>query len=80
MKPYGKRHSPQSQPQQPAPQDFLPGSPCVRRHVHPIRTSPSPGYDSTEQTLRRITASLARQTELLEELLRRTESDNSDTM
>lgn len=80
MKPSGKRHIPQSQPQQPAPQDFLPSSPCVRRHVHPIRTIPSPGHGNTEQVLRGIASSLARQTELLEELLRRTESDNSDTM
>jgi len=78
MKPYDKQRGPQPQPQQPAPQNFCPGDPSVHRHIHPIRTTPPP--DSTEQSLNRIIESLSRQRELLEELLRRTEGDNSDTI
>lgn len=79
MKPFDKQYDEQVQPQQPTGQSFCPGDPSVRRHVHPIRTSPPSGRSDTEQALNRITEALARQTELLEELLRRTESDNSDT-
>lgn len=80
MKSFDKQNDDQFQPQQPTAQNFCPGDPSVRRHVHPIRTSPPPARDGLEQALARITEALSRQTELLEELLRRTEGDNSDTM
>lgn len=52
----------------------------VHRYSHPIRSkSPASRASSTEELLAGILESLSRQSELLEELLRRTGGDNSDT-
>lgn len=47
--------------------------PPVRRHAHPIQTEVSAVCDPTEQMLCAVLDTLRRQTELLEELIRRTE-------
>ena len=45
----------------------------VRRYVHPIQTGVPVVCDPTEQALCAVLDALRRQTELLEELIRRTE-------
>jgi len=52
----------------------------VRRYVHPIRTSKHPAHSPTEEMLSYVLEALSRQSEQLEEVLRRLDSDNSDTM
>jgi len=52
----------------------------VRRYVHPIRTARSPARSPTEEMLSYVLEALSRQSEQLEEVLRRLDSDNSDTM
>ena len=47
--------------------------PPVHRHIHPIQTAAPMVCDPTEQMLCAVLDTLRRQTELLEELLRRTE-------
>ena len=47
--------------------------PPVRRYIHPIRSNPAPRRDSLEVALAGVLETLAHQTDLLEELLRRTE-------
>jgi hypothetical protein len=47
--------------------------PPVRRYIHPIRSNPAPRRDSLEEALAGMLETLSRQTDLLEELLRRTE-------
>ena len=47
--------------------------PPVRRYIHPIRSNPAPRRDSLEEALAGVLETLCRQTDLLEELLRRTE-------
>lgn len=53
--------------------------PAVRRYVHPIQTARPCRRSPTEELLGQILESLSRQSELLEELLRRTESNDPDT-
>jgi hypothetical protein len=45
----------------------------VRRYIHPIRSNPAPRRDSLEEALAGVLETLSHQTDLLEELLRRTE-------
>ena len=45
----------------------------VHRYIHPIRSNPAPRRDSLEEALAGMLETLSRQTDLLEELLRRTE-------
>lgn len=52
----------------------------VRRYTHPIRTTRPAQRSSTEELLSYVLETLSRQSEMLEELLRRGEGDNSDTM
>ncbi len=47
--------------------------PPVRRYIHPIRSNPAPRRDSLEEALAGVLETLSHQTDLLEELLRRTE-------
>ena len=47
--------------------------PPVRRYIHPIRSNTAPRRDSLEEALAGMLETLSRQTDLLEELLRRTE-------
>ena len=52
----------------------------VRRYSHPIRIkSPNRSVATPEELLTSILESLSRQSELLQELLRRTSGDSSDT-
>ena len=53
---------------------------AVRRYVHPIRTAKPPARDPVEETLSYILEALMRHSEQLDELLRRLDGDNSDTM
>lgn len=52
----------------------------VRRYTHPIRTTRPTQRSTTEELLSYVLETLSRQSEMLEELLRRGEGDNSDTM
>ncbi len=47
--------------------------PPVRRYVHPIRSTPAPRRDPLDEVLTGVLETLSHQTDLLEELLRRTE-------
>ncbi|MDE7262087.1 MAG: hypothetical protein K2N78_08545 [Oscillospiraceae bacterium] len=52
----------------------------VRRYVHPIRTVKPPPRDTSEEMLSYVLEALSRQSEQLNEILRRLDGDNSDTM
>lgn len=52
----------------------------VRRYAHPIRTVKPPARTPTEEMLSYVLEALSRQSEQLDEVLRRLECDNSDTM
>ena len=52
----------------------------VRRYVHPIRTVRSPARTPVEETLSYVLEALSRQSEQLDEVLRRLDGDNLDTM
>ncbi len=52
----------------------------VRRYVHPIRTVKPPVRSATEETLSYVLEALTRQSEQLDEVLRRLDGDNSETM
>lgn len=52
----------------------------VRRYVHPIRTAKPPAREPTEEMLSYVLEALSRQSEQLDEVLRRLGGDNSDTM
>ena len=53
---------------------------AVRRYVHPIRTAKPPARDPMEETLSYILEALTRHSEQLDEVLRRLDGDNLDTM
>lgn len=53
--------------------------PAVRRYAHPIQTARPARPSQTEAALGQILEALSRQSELLEELLRRTGGNNPDT-
>ncbi len=75
MKPCRKQnHTAAAQPHAAMPEA------SVRRYVHPIRTAKSPARSPTEEMLSYVLEALARQSEQLDEVLRRLDSDNSDTM
>ena len=50
-----------------------PPEPPVRRYIHPIRSNPAPRRDPLDEVLTGVLETLSHQTDLLEELLRRTE-------
>lgn len=52
----------------------------VRRYVHPIRTAKPPARSPAEEMLSYVLEALTRQSEQLDEILRRLDGDNSDTM
>ena len=52
----------------------------VRRYVHPIRTAKPPAPSPVEETLSYVLEALTRQSEQLEEVLRRLDGDNPDTI
>lgn len=88
MKPCRKQNqktgSPGSVPGRPVPVSaprpaVIPES-SVRRYVHPIRTAKPPVHTPAEETLSYILEALSRQSEQLDEVLRRLDGDNSDTM
>lgn len=76
MKPCRKQNIPAHRSAPPAVQ--TPETP-VHRYVHPIRTARPAQRSSAEEMLSYILETLSRQSEQLEELMRRTERDNSDT-
>lgn len=59
----------------PAPQEAT-----VHRYIHPIRITMPSTRSETEELLSYMMDQLSRQSEMLEELLRRTGGDNSDTI
>lgn len=52
---------------------------AVHRYVHPIRTARPAARPTTEELLSGMLETLERQSEQLDEVLRRLERDNSDT-
>ena len=52
----------------------------VRRYAHPIRTVKPSASVPTEEMLAGILEELSRQSDKLDEVLRRLDGDNSDTM
>ena len=78
MKPYRKQNQPARGPVPPRPSAIPEAS--VRRYVHPIRTAKPPARDSAEEMLSYVLEALSRQSEQLDEVLRRLDGDNSDTM
>lgn len=82
MKPCRKQNIParrSAPPAQPAPPAVQTPETPVHRYVHPIRTARPAQRSSAEEMLSYIPETLSRQSEQLEELMRRTERDNSDT-
>ena len=82
MKPCRKQNTPAHR--QPASGSSGPAAPAaldtpVHRYTHPIRTARPAQRSTTEELLSYILETLSRHSELLEELLRRGEGDNSDT-
>ena len=77
MKPCQKQYRPQpdSRAVQRAPSGPPPA--VLRRYVHPIRTTSS--RPPAEELLSEVLTALQRQSEQLEEVLRRLECDKSDT-
>ena len=85
MKPCRKQNqsagTPAVSPQPAAAQRSAPSQEVsVRRYVHPIRTAKPPARDPTEEMLSYVLEALSRQSEQLDEVLRRLDGDNSDTM
>ena len=74
MKPCRKQN--QTAPQRPA---VIPET-TVRRYAHPIRTVKPQVRTPVEETLSYVLEALSRQSEQLDEVLRRLECDNLDTM
>ena len=52
----------------------------MHRYVHPIRTARPPARSPVEETLSYVLEALERQSERLEEVLRRLDGDKPDTM
>ena len=82
MKPCRKKHQPARRPAQ-SPDSARsvsdPPPAALHRYVHPIRTVRPAARSPLEETLSDILEILSRQSEQLEEALRRLERDNSDT-
>lgn len=64
---------------QTAPASQQPMDAAVHRYVHPIRTARPAARPAAEELLGDVLEALGRQSEQLEEVLRRLERDNSDT-
>ena len=64
----------------PAPSGCALSQPPVHRYVHPIRAARPAPRSCVEDLLADVLETLSRQSEQLEEVLRRLEGDNSDTM
>ena len=62
-----------------APQGSPPSEAAVHRYVHPIRTARPAARPGVEELLGDVLDALSRQSDQLEEVLRRLERDNSDT-
>lgn len=82
MKSCRKQHRPTRHPAQPTDNvRSVPSPPpeALHRYVHPIRTVRPAARSPLEEALSDILEALSRQSEQLEEVLRRLERDNSDT-
>ena len=83
MKPCRKQNIParrSAPPAQPAPPAVQTPETPVHRYVHPIRAARPAPRSCVEDLLADVLETLSRQSEQLEEVLRRLEGDNSDTM
>ena len=81
MKPCRKQNQTKRRPVQPpeAARSLSGPPPALHRYVHPIRTVRPAARSPMEDVLGGILETLSRQSEQLEEVLRRLERDNSDT-
>lgn len=83
MKPYWKQNRPRRPAFQPdsraVPPASNPAPVAVHRYVHPIRTSRPAPRTPAEDLLNEVLEALTRQSEKLDEVLRRLDCDNSDT-
>ena len=86
MKPCHKQKTSARRPPRPsqtaarsAPSGRAVSQPAVHRYVHPIRTARPAPCGCAEDLLADVLEALSRQSEQLEEVLRRLERDNSDT-
>ena len=81
MKPCRKQNHPSraASAQRTPPLRTVP-QPAVHHYVHPIRTFRPAARSQTEELLADILETLSRHSEQLEEVLRRLERDNSDTI
>ena len=81
MKPCRKQNQTKRRPVQPpeVARSVSGPPPALHRYVHPIRTARPAARSPLEEVLSDILETLSRQSEQLEEVLRRLERDNSDT-
>lgn len=83
MKPYHKRRMPRQEAQQAVRTASVPAAAAqkvpVHRYSHPIRTKAAVYANSTDELLAGVLETLSHHSDLLEELLRRTGGDSSDT-
>ena len=80
MKPYQKQNHPRRPDTRTVPPAPSPPPVAVHRYVHPIRTSRPTPRTPAEDLLDEVLETLTRQSEKLDEVLRRLERDNSDTL
>ena len=81
MKPCRKQNQTKRRPVQPpeVTRSVSGPPPALHRYVHPIRTVRPAVRSAQEELLAGILEALSRQSEQLDEVLRRLERDNSDT-
>lgn len=83
MKPCRKQNQGLRQPPGPVHQTAAPSAsdpPRVHRYVHPIRTARPASRSPEEELLTGVLEALSRQSDKLDEVLRRLGCDNSDTI
>lgn len=83
MKPNWNQNRPRRPGSEPDTRPSPPSGPppaVIHRYVHPIRTSSPAPRSMTEDLLAEVIETQARQSEKLDQILRRLERDNSDTL